>query len=245
MTCRGAFALALLIAGCTEKPQPPAASATPAVPRPEGHRPETPEPPAPTAPSAPQVVAAVDVAPVKEDPTAPPGFKVDRLYTAPKEEGSWVCMTIDPKGRLIVSPEQGKLLRLTLGAEIKTEPLDAGVADAQGLLAAHKSLYVSGKGADGAGLYRLPEDGDRYGAAVCMRSWGGTMSEHGPHGLALAPDGRICVMLGNGVKVPDGLGDHSSPYREYREDALLERLGDTSLQAPGGFVVRTDAEGKT
>jgi hypothetical protein len=37
-----------------------------------------------------------------EQITAPPGFKVQHLYTVPKaEQGSWVSMTVDKKGRLI------------------------------------------------------------------------------------------------------------------------------------------------
>ncbi|MEO6809396.1 MAG: hypothetical protein ABI353_09840, partial [Isosphaeraceae bacterium] len=42
------------------------------------------------------------------------GFKVELLYTVPKEsQGSWVSMTVDPKGRLIVSDQYGKLYRVT------------------------------------------------------------------------------------------------------------------------------------
>jgi glucose/arabinose dehydrogenase len=241
MISRALFALALLLPGCSEKPEPPASSAAPAV-----HR--APDGPAPRA--AAEVSAIVDAAPVPEDPVAPPGFKIDLLYTAPKEEGSWVCMTFDPKGRLIVSPEQGKPLRVTLGGEVKAERLDVDVSDAQGLLAAHKSLYVNGNGPGGAGLFRLPEEGDKYGAAVCLKSWPGAMGEHGPHGLALDPDGRICIMMGNHVKVPDGLDGISSPYRAYNEDVLLNRLPapggpDANPAAPGGYVLRTDAEGKS
>ena len=41
-------------------------------------------------------------------------FKVELLYTVPKDvEGSWVAMCVDPKGRLIVSDQYGKLYRLT------------------------------------------------------------------------------------------------------------------------------------
>jgi putative heme-binding domain-containing protein len=44
-----------------------------------------------------------------------PGFKVELLYTVPKEEqGSWVAITTDPKGRLIASDQYGGLYRLTL-----------------------------------------------------------------------------------------------------------------------------------
>ena len=41
-----------------------------------------------------------------------PGFQVERLYTVPKGElGSWVCITTDDKGRLIVSDQYGGLYR--------------------------------------------------------------------------------------------------------------------------------------
>src|SRR3954470_13227365 len=46
-----------------------------------------------------------------------PGFKVELLYTVPKaEQGSWVSLTIDPKGRLISADQYGGLYRLTLPA---------------------------------------------------------------------------------------------------------------------------------
>ena len=58
------------------------------------------------------------------------GFKVELVCTAQPEEGSWVAMTKDDKGRLIVSPQWGKakdvdpklehgLLRITLGTDGK------------------------------------------------------------------------------------------------------------------------------
>ena len=46
---------------------------------------------------------------------APKGFQVELLYSVPQEtQGSWVNMTVDPKGRLIVSDQYGKLYRVTL-----------------------------------------------------------------------------------------------------------------------------------
>ena len=61
-------------------------------------------------------------------------FKIELLYTVPrKTEGSWVSMCIDPKGRLIVSDQNGGLYRLTLpeaaGGTAKTEKinLDTGL----------------------------------------------------------------------------------------------------------------------
>ena len=44
-----------------------------------------------------------------------PGFKVELLYTVPKDDqGSWVAITPDHKGRLIASDQYGGLYRLTV-----------------------------------------------------------------------------------------------------------------------------------
>ena len=50
----------------------------------------------------------------RADP-APKGFRVELIYSVPRQtQGSWVNMTVDPKGRLIVSDQYGKLYRVTL-----------------------------------------------------------------------------------------------------------------------------------
>src|SRR5690242_1895531 len=42
-------------------------------------------------------------------------FKVELLYSVPKgEEGSWVNLCTDPRGRLIVSDQSGSLYRITV-----------------------------------------------------------------------------------------------------------------------------------
>ena len=92
------------------------------------------------------------------------GFKVELLRSAQAGEGSWVSMTVDPKGRFIVSP-QGKepMLRFTIadGKIAKMETIDLPVSGAMGLLHAFDSLYVNGQGPDGYHLYRLRDtDGD-------------------------------------------------------------------------------------
>ena len=83
------------------------------------------------------------------------------------ELGSWVSLTFDGKGRLIVSDEGNHgLCRVTPApldgkGETKVERLKAAVSGAQGLLVAFDSLYVSGSGRRGNGLYRLRDtDGD-------------------------------------------------------------------------------------
>jgi len=55
-------------------------------------------------------------------------------------------------------------------------------------------------------------------------------------------------MAGNFTKPPEGLSP-DSPHRNWAEDQLLPRAPDgngfaTGIMAPGGWVARTDAEGK-
>lgn len=179
----------------------------------------------------------------EEPPRAPDGFRVERLLDVPPEQGSWVAMTFDPQGRAIVSPEKGPLMRITPGPSPKIETLDLPLGDAQGLLWAFDSLYVNGKGPSGAGLYRV-----RDREVKLLRAWPLEMTEHGPHGLALGPDGRLYVINGNYTPVPTDLSPRS-PHRNCREDLLLPRQWDATghavgLLAPGGVVLRTDPDGR-
>jgi putative heme-binding domain-containing protein len=188
--------------------------------------------------------------------TALPGFKVELLKSADEGEGSWICLTVDDQGRLIISPEkdQAPLLRLTLtpqGQVAKTETIPAPVRAAMGLLYAHESLYLNGHGPKGVGLYRLIDanKNDQFdpGEVHLLKNFEGD-NEHGYHAVVLGPDGMIYVMNGNHTKVPDGLAP-DSPYENYAEDLLLPRLWDANghakgVLAPGGYVVRTDPEGK-
>ncbi len=76
------------------------------------------------------------------------GFKVELLYTVPKEEqGSWVALTTDPKGRIIASDQYGGLYRVTpspIGTSTGTrvEPL---TIDLRKFTAAARSADAPGK----------------------------------------------------------------------------------------------------
>jgi putative heme-binding domain-containing protein len=191
-----------------------------------------------------------------ESLTTLPGFKVQLIRSSEPGEGSWICMTIDPKGRLIISPQADSqpLLRLTLsqkGEVTKIEPVPAPVRQAMGLLYAHNSLYVSGHGPKGTGLYRLIDSNhnDRFDTneVAFLKKFEGE-GEHGYHALALGPDKMIYVMNGNHTKVPAGMAA-DSPHKNFEEDFLLPRQWDAGghavgILAPGGYVVRTDPEGK-
>jgi glucose/arabinose dehydrogenase len=185
-----------------------------------------------------------------------PGFKVELLRSAQEGEGSWICMTIDPKGRLIVSPQEGvsNILRITLTAEGqvgKIETIDQPVGGAMGLLYAFDSLYVSGQGPDGLGLYRLRDTkgDDHYDQIELLRKLQGAGGEHGCHALVLGPDDMIYWVCGNFVKLPQDLSPNS-PHQHYAEDQLLPRGEDgngfgVGLKPPGGFVLRMDRDAKS
>lgn len=183
-----------------------------------------------------------------------PGFQVELLHTSdtPKE-GSWINMCKDHKGRLIISGQQNQpILRVTIGNDGKVgtiEKLALGITGAMGLLYAHDSLYVNGIGKEGFGLYRCKDtkNADQYDSIVLLKKFEGS-GEHGPHAVVLGPDQQLYIMNGNHTKLPEGLAA-TSPHRNYREDQLLPRQWDgnghaAGVLAPGGYVVRTDPEGK-
>ncbi len=190
----------------------------------------------------------------------PAGFKVELLYTVPKEEqGSWVGITVDSKGRLITCDQYGALYRVTvptLGTSggTKVEPLPADIQGAHGVLFAHDSLYVvvdEGKVPKPReqGLYRLKyrANDDSFEAPVLLRAFKGN-GEHGPHSAVLAPDGKsLYVVNGNHTKLPEVL-EHSRPVA-WDEDQLIPRLWDANghakgILAPGGYILKTDLDGK-
>ena len=185
-------------------------------------------------------------------------FKVERLYSVPKsQQGSWVSMCVDPKGRLIVSDQYGGLYRITPPptggptAATKVEPIDAPIGEAQGLLWAFDSLYVVvNKGRKYAsGLYRVRAGADDQLQTVeKLRAINGG-GEHGPHAVLLGPDRKsLYVVCGNGTKF---MNDPPSRVpHAWGEDHLLRRMPDGNgfmrdVLAPGGCIYRVDPEGKT
>jgi putative heme-binding domain-containing protein len=191
-----------------------------------------------------------------ESLTVPPGFKVELLRSAEADEGSWISMALDNKGRLIVSPQDDKqpLRRITLtraGQVAKIEPIPAPVKQAMGMCYAHDSLYVNGHGPEGTGLYRLIDSNhnDQFDTNEVhfLKKFQGE-GEHGYHAVVEGPDGMMYVMNGNHTKVPEGISTNS-PHKNYQEDFLLPRLWDANghavgILAPGGHILQTDPEGR-
>lgn len=203
------------------------------------------------------IAASKPLVPTPEELQALPGFKVELLHVVPKaDEGSWVSMTVDPKGRLIACDQYGSLYRVTpspvgSGAPAKVERLTNKIGGAHGLLYAFDSLYVMVNEQNGKqGLWRLRDTNgdDQFDQEQLLRRIQGG-GEHGPHAIVLAPDGKsLYVVCGNHTRLPDHL-ELSRAARSWDEDQIVERLWDANghargILAPGGYICKTDPDGK-
>ena len=188
------------------------------------------------------------------------GFDAELLYEVPQSQGSWVSMTFDPKGRLIVSDQDDKgAFRVTLpskDAAIKVEslpgfpyePIDWGkrkVGGALGLLYAFDSLYLSNM----QGFYRIRDtDGDdKFDEFTLLRKLNPGY-EHSAHSIIPTADGKgLYLVSGNFTRVPEGTT--SLQPRVWQEDSLLPSIPDpmghaVGLGAPGGWICRISPDGK-
>jgi len=182
-----------------------------------------------------------------------PGFTID-VAAEPALTGSIVCMTLDVKGRPVVSRENGPIVILDEPDAArkfqKAREYTSKVRNCQGLLAWDAAtFYVVGQGPEGAGLYRLQDtDGDDAADEVqLIHKFRGGMEEHGPHAVVAGPDGYLYLCIGNfaGVREPPGA---DSPVQKLYEADVLPRFEDPSghaagVKAPGGTIWRLDPGG--
>lgn len=184
----------------------------------------------------------------------PEGFDSELLVSAQPGQGSWVSCAFDPQGRLVICPQYGPIQVVDFDesgavAGVRALPDESGepIGYAQGLLHAHDALWINvSKGPDdGGGLWRLRDtDGDDVYDERTRVGVYGNGSEHGCHGVALAPDGSLWVVNGNYTQPPRGVSENS-PFRGWAEDQLLERQWDPNGHAvgvsmPAGTVHRYD-----
>src|SRR5690606_15232498 len=184
------------------------------------------------------------------------GFIVEKLYTpSDEEQGSWVSITKDDKGRLITSDQYGALYYVEvpkIGSKepIKVDSIPLKIGSAHGLLWAYESLYVMSHSdnPEESGLYRITDsDGDGTLDHIAFLQQFIGNGEHGPHGMILGPDGYIYMAGGNHTLLPTEFESVRKPIWE--EELLFKALLDprghaNNVTAPGGWIVRTDKEGK-
>ncbi|MGC1274944.1 MAG: PQQ-dependent sugar dehydrogenase [Planctomycetaceae bacterium] len=180
--------------------------------------------------------------------TVPAGFEVELLRSAQAGEDSWISMTFDPRGRIIIGLDTVGLARLEPPAggdgSWSFVRLDETLKHCRGVLYAHDSLYVNAT--DSHGFYRLRDaDGDgQFDDKRLLKSFDyRSRYGHGPNQIALGPDGMLYLVIGNDVSFPEGTSP-ASPYRDPRFDRLLPDPRDAGQDDRVGYIVRTDPEGK-
>jgi len=183
----------------------------------------------------------------------PDGFHAEHLYSpGESEQGSWVAMTFDDKGRMIACDQYGNLYRITIpavGADTATSKVQVQklvinipgdttknktkIGYAHGLLYAFNSLYVmiNDEGdlvnSSPSGLYRLIDTNgdDQFDKVTLLKRLEGD-GEHGPHSIVLSPDKKsIYVIAGNFTKIPE-MDVYKSPPAVRKIDNLLPLIRD-------------------
>ena len=178
------------------------------------------------------------------------GFEVELVRSSQKGEGSWVSLTFDAKGRLIVGREGVGILRMTLpqagmSDEVRVELINDKLQECRGLLWAFDSLFANAN--NSKGLYRLRDtDGDdQFDEVKLLKATGGGVG-HGRNALTLGPDNLIYVIHGNNVLISetDRTIPDDSPLRHLAEDRLRPAfwdrfMFDSDAKVPAGYVART------
>ena len=168
--------------------------------------------------------------------------------------GSLIKIEFDEFGRLLASRETGGLIRIDLSLPLDSPARVTEVCDKvsaiQGILPLNGSVYVTGVGPDGLGIYHLQDTaGDgRFDEVKLLCGIEGQVGEHGPHALQLGTDRMIYVLLGNHAQLAGPLSG-TSPLRRFYEGDLLPRYEDPSghaagIKAPGGTLVRLSLDGR-
>jgi putative heme-binding domain-containing protein len=187
-------------------------------------------------------------------------FKVELLYSVPGvEQGSWVNMCEDPKGRLYVSDQYGGLYRITVPAlgqpmdPKAVEKLPIDIRAVNGMVFAFGALYVGVNDYEAkipSGVYRIKDtNNDEIPDKVELLREFESKGDHGVHAIIPSPDGKSLFLIsGNGAK-PTKWADNSPVPSNFGEDHLLPRMPDgrgfmRDVMGPGGTVYRFDPEGK-
>jgi len=168
-----------------------------------------------------------------------------------KTQGSWISITRDGQGRLLLGGQRGQpVTRVTVtnGAVSRVETLRLAVSEIMGMTQVGRFLYADGSGPDGKyGLWRLSnsEGHDDLDQVHLVREWPLGGQEHGAHGVVEGPDHKLYVVSGDRVPAPsDAVA--VSPFGDMRDDMALPRAEDPTGfccgQPDGGFIARVDPD---
>lgn len=194
-----------------------------------------------------------------------PDFKVELLYSVPGgEQGSWVNLCSDDKGRIYASDQYGGLYRFNApapgqplrAADVQKVPVE--IRAVNGMLFAFGALYLGVNDYEKqitSGLYRVTDSNndDMPDKAELLRGFDAG-SDHGVHAILRTPDGKgLYLITGNNAVLKEGPKagtlDSSPVAKFWGDDHLLPRMPDgrghnRHVMAPGGIVYRVSPDGK-
>lgn len=197
----------------------------------------------------------------------PVGFELEELFetidSVKGSQGSWVSIAEGPDNTFYTCNQYGGIYQFKMpevGGRLDASQIDSlelNIGRAHGLLWAFNSLYVvvvHSKDDDRpeiptTGVYRVTDsnsdgDLDKVNEMVMLDGRG----EHGPHTLRVSPDGKsLYFIAGNFNQVPENFT--SRIPKNWNEDNVFPQYLDArghanDLKAPGGWVAKTDPEGK-
>ena len=194
-----------------------------------------------------------------ENISAKDGFKVELLYTVPKEKlGSWVNLCVDDKNRIIASDQFGGLYRFPAPKEgsnldeATIEKVPADIRAANGLLWAFGALYVAVNDYEKkmeSGVYKLTDSNgdDKLDKVEKLRGMQ-ARGDHGVHALILSPDKKSIYLITGNNTTPTEAQTSRVP-RDWGEDHLLPRMPDgrghnRGRLAPAGIIYKMSPDGK-
>ncbi len=187
-------------------------------------------------------------------------FKVELLYSVPGvEQGSWVNLCVDDKGRILTSDQYGGLYRFTpppAGQPLNpkdVEKLTTAIRGVNGMVWAFGALYVGVNDYESkipSGLYRISNSpgGDQLDKVELLRELD-CHGDHGVHAVLPTPDGKaLFLVCGNGTKITELAATSPVPHI-WGEDHILPRMPDgrgfmRDVMGPGGTIYRVSPDGK-
>ena len=204
--------------------------------------------------------------------TVPEGFEIEELYhPSARSQGTWVSLAEGTNGSFFACDQRGPIYQFKIPAKgqvidsTQVDSLDLGIGYAHGMLWAFDRLYVAvnknweeegeweGPGIErGSGFYQIT-DSDQNGTLdqveMLLKLEGA--GEHGPHSIIVGPNGDdLYFIAGNHTTIPEELIQNSRLPATWGEDNLFPPYLDarghaTQIEAPGGWIARTDPEGET
>jgi len=191
-----------------------------------------------------------------------PGFAIERV-NPPDKADSYVVVTFDSVGRLVVSKEQDHprmLLDNDKDGIYESEKIISDkVRNCQGLWFDGRTLYAAcamvptpeqlaaqpppapGGGRGGpnlnnrAGIFKMEDtNGDDVTDTFETLAMAGSIQEHGPHAIRRRPDGGISLIVGNNETIADPALDLKSPVLKDKDGQFLPYLPNFGTSAREG-----------